>query len=92
MSQEDVIPVAAQLNLTFVRLRIYESHDGGLILGNHKSRAETARRLLARYTNESFRQPEQLRSWFEENKDRIYFTDVGGYKFLVVPQGYLTKK
>ncbi len=32
------------------------------------------------------------RNWFEQNKDRVYFTDVGGYKFLVVPQGYLDKK
>ncbi|MBL7187699.1 MAG: hypothetical protein ISS70_15360 [Phycisphaerae bacterium] len=54
--------------------------------------AETARRLLARYTNQSFGEPERWQSWFEENKDRIYFTDVGGYKFLVVPQGYLDTK
>lgn len=57
-----------------------------------ESHAETARRLLARYTNESFSEPEQWQSWFDENKDRIYFTDVGGYKFFVVPQGYLDKK
>ena len=55
------------------------------------SHAETARRLLARYTNQTFQTPQQWQSWFEENKDRIYFTDVGGFKFLVVPQGYLDK-
>jgi hypothetical protein len=54
--------------------------------------AETARRLLSRYTDQTFRTPEQWQSWFEENKDRIYFTDVGGYKFLVVPQGYSDEK
>jgi hypothetical protein len=56
------------------------------------SHAEIARRLLARYTSESFSQPEQWQLWFDENKDRIYFTDVGGYKFLVIPPGYLDKK
>lgn len=54
--------------------------------------ANTARLLLTRYTNESFQRAEQWQSWFESNKDRIYFTDVGGYKFLVVPPGYLDKK
>ncbi len=54
-----------------------------------ESHAETARRLLARYTSESFSEPEQWQSWFDENKDRIYFTDVGGYKFFVVPERYL---
>ncbi|GAG38064.1 unnamed protein product, partial [marine sediment metagenome] len=57
-----------------------------------ESHAETARRLLSRYTSESFSEPEQWQSWFDENKDRIYFTDVGGYKFLVIPPGYLDKK
>ena len=56
-----------------------------------EAHAETARSLLARYTNQSFQTPEQWWSWFERNKDRIYFTDVGGYKFLVVPEGYLDK-
>ncbi len=51
--------------------------------------SETARSLLARYTDQSFREPEKWQSWFEQNKERIYFTDVGGYKFLVVPEGYL---
>ena len=52
-------------------------------------RAETARRALTRYTCESFDAPQQWRQWFEENKDRIYFTDIGGYKFLVMPKDYL---
>jgi hypothetical protein len=53
---------------------------------------ETARNLLSRYTNQSFREPEKWQSWFERIKERIYFTDVGGYKFLVVPEGYLDEK
>jgi hypothetical protein len=54
-----------------------------------KNRAETARKLLTRYTDQSFEEPEKWQSWFKNNKERIYFTDVGGYKFLVVPEGYL---
>jgi hypothetical protein len=57
-----------------------------------EAHAETARSLLARYTNQPFQQPDQWQSWFEQNRDRIYFTDVGGYKFLVVPEGYLDEK
>jgi hypothetical protein len=51
--------------------------------------ADTARSLLARYTNESFQVAEQWQSWFENNKDSIFFSDVGGFKFFVVPKGYI---
>ena len=53
-------------------------------------RAATAKKLLGRYTECSFETPTQWRQWFDENKNRIYFTDTGGYKFKVVPEGYLT--
>jgi hypothetical protein len=53
--------------------------------------APAARKLLARYTRESFQSPEEWQSWFKKNHDRIYFTDVGGYKFLVRPEGYLAR-
>jgi hypothetical protein len=52
--------------------------------------ASGARKALKRYTRESFETPQEWRMWFEKSRDRIYFTDVGGYKFLVVPQGYPT--
>jgi hypothetical protein len=55
-------------------------------------RAATAGQMLARYTDRSFKTPPQWRQWFEENKDRIFFTDVGGYKFQVAPPGYITGK
>ncbi len=54
-----------------------------------REQAEAARRLLKRYTTESFREPGQWQAWLDENRDRIYFSDVGGYKFRVVPEGYL---
>lgn len=48
--------------------------------------AETARLLLARYTDG------HTTFDFKNGRDRIYFTDVGGYKFMVVPEGYLGDK
>ena len=51
-----------------------------------KTHAETARRLLDRYTDG------HTTFDFQNGRDRIYFTDVGGYKFKVVPEGYLTTR
>ena len=51
--------------------------------------ADNAWLLLARYTNQSFESPEQWQSWFENNKESIFFSDVGGYKLFVVPKGYI---
>jgi hypothetical protein len=53
---------------------------------------DTARVLLTRYTNESFQSPEQWQSWFQDNKNRIFFSDVGGFKFFVVPKEYIESK
>ena len=54
--------------------------------------AATARKLLGRYTDLSFETRSPWQEWFDENKGRIYFTDAGGYKFLVVPQGYMVPR
>lgn len=51
-----------------------------------ESRREIARRLLDRYTDG------QTTFDFQNGRDRIYFTDVGGYQFKVVPEGYLVAK
>ncbi|MBN1346460.1 MAG: hypothetical protein JXQ73_27475 [Phycisphaerae bacterium] len=51
--------------------------------------APAAKRVLARYVAVSLDSPEAWKKWFDENRDRIYFTDIGGYKFRVVPKGYL---
>ena len=50
--------------------------------------AATAKRLLSRYTECSFETSQQWRQWLDENKDRLFFSDVGGYRFFVVPDGY----
>ncbi len=54
--------------------------------------AGTAKKLLSRYTDQSFETPQQWRQWFDESKDRLYFTDTGGYKFKVAPEGYRAAK
>ena len=48
--------------------------------------AQTARRVLERYTDS------RTTFDFKNGRDRIYFTDVGGYKFMVVPEVYLAGK
>jgi hypothetical protein len=46
---------------------------------------ERALRLLARYTQENFTTAGQWRAWLEANRGRLFFSDVGGYKFFVNP-------
>ena len=48
-------------------------------------RTDTAFRILKRYTTESFGDAQRWRSWLRENRNRIFFTDAGGFKFLVAP-------
>ena len=79
-------------SLGFESNRKIETLEKLIALFNDDTKADTAKLLLKRYTNESFQTPQQWQSWFDDNKDRIFFTDFGGYKFLVVPEGYLDTK
>jgi hypothetical protein len=47
---------------------------------------DLARRIMQRYTMESFSGTESWRTWLDTNRDRLFFTDTGGYKFLVAPE------
>lgn len=49
---------------------------------------EKGKLLLRRYTVESFATPGEWQAWFEANRERIYFSDFGGFKFRVIPKGY----
>jgi hypothetical protein len=51
---------------------------------------ELARRILQRYTNELFVDTKEWRDWLEKNRQRLFFSDFGGYKFYVAPQGKRT--
>jgi hypothetical protein len=46
-------------------------------------RPDLALRILKRYTTEGFSDAKQWRSWLAANRHRLFFTDVGGFKFLV---------
>jgi hypothetical protein len=50
---------------------------------------EVARHLLERYTDEAMMTKAAWQEWLEKNRERMYFSDFGGYKFGVVPEGYL---
>jgi hypothetical protein len=71
--------------------RVYLTLQRLIELLDDEQNAQTARKLLRRYTIESFEQPAEWRKWLIENRDRLYFSDVGGYKFRVVPKGYLDR-
>jgi DsbC/DsbD-like thiol-disulfide interchange protein len=49
-------------------------------------RTDLARRILKRYTTESFPDPKSWESWLSANRNCLYFTDVGGFKFMVAPE------
>ena len=46
-------------------------------------RVAKARRILTRYTLCRFATPAEWRAWFEANKSRLFFTEGGGWVFLV---------
>jgi hypothetical protein len=46
---------------------------------------DLALRLLKRYTQERFETASQWRIWLNANRGRLFFSDVGGYKFYVAP-------
>jgi hypothetical protein len=52
-------------------------------------RSELARRLLERYTTERFTDAARWRRWLEANRRRLFFTDTGGFKFLVAPESLI---
>jgi hypothetical protein len=44
---------------------------------------EKAKRILDRYTLVDYKTAGEWRSWYEKNKSRIFFTETGGYYFMV---------
>jgi hypothetical protein len=52
-------------------------------------RPDLARRLLERYTTERFADATAWRKWLETNRRRLFFTDTGGFKFLVAPESLI---
>lgn len=44
---------------------------------------ELAKRILVRYTNEDFASAKEWTNWLKKNKSKLFFTEAGGYKWLV---------
>ena len=48
--------------------------------------AELALRVLKRYTSERFADAKDWKAWLEKNRAQLFFTDTGGFKFIVAPR------
>lgn len=46
---------------------------------------ERAKRILQRYTYESFNNAKQWREWYQKNHKRLFFSEVNNYKFDLAP-------
>lgn len=42
-----------------------------------------AQRILERYTTQKFEHPKDWKKWLDKNRDRLFFSDTGGYKFHI---------
>ncbi len=51
----------------------------------NNEQAELAQKLLERYTTEKYTTAKQWKKWFKKNKQKLFFTERGGYKWLVNP-------
>jgi hypothetical protein len=69
--------------------RKVELLDKCVALLERGEQADTALRILKRYTTESFADAKQWRSWLSENRSRLFFSDAGGFKFLVAPESLI---
>lgn len=53
-------------------------------------KVELAQRILKRYTNERFTDAKEWKDWLEKNRERLFFSDVGGFRFYVAPKAKQT--
>ena len=50
-----------------------------------------AHRLLERYTTEKFATAKEWKNWYETNKKNLFYTEAGGFKFMVNTYGQTPK-
>lgn len=48
-------------------------------------RTEVAQTLLTRYTKQSFETAKEWSNWLGQNREKLYFSEGDGYKFIVIP-------
>lgn len=53
---------------------------------------DLARRLLTRYTDQTFEDASAWRAWLDAHRDRLFFSESGGYKFHVAPASLVPPK
>jgi hypothetical protein len=75
--------VDEDVKLLGVSNRRVELLDRCVAMLERNDRPELARSVLTRYTDEVFRTPSEWRTWLDQNRDGLFFSDVGGYKFFV---------
>ena len=68
--------------------RKLESLKKLIALRDDPAKKELAGKILKRYLDAAVT-PETAKQWLTDNRDRIFFTDLGGYKFMAAPKGYL---
>jgi hypothetical protein len=66
--------------------RRVELLDKCISMLEQRDRSDKARRILKRYTTEDFSDAKGWRTWLDANRGRLFFSDVGGFKFLVAPE------
>lgn len=71
---------AQQLGVSNRKIAILEKCIGLLETGKDTA---MAMRVLKRYTMEQFTTASEWRAWLTANKDRLFYTESGGFKFMV---------
>jgi hypothetical protein len=71
---------AQSLGLSNRRVEIL---DRCVSMWEHSDRPDFARRLLKRYTDQSFPTAPEWRKWLDQNRSKLFFSDVGGYRFFI---------
>ena len=69
--------------------RRVELLDKCVALLENGKQADTALRILRRYTNANCPDAKHWRSWLLENRNRLFFSDVGGFQFLIAPESLI---
>ncbi|GAA3617501.1 hypothetical protein Q4Q39_00255 [Flavivirga amylovorans] len=57
--------------------------DKAISMLENNEETEKAYRILLRYTLEDFKTAKQWRDWFNQNKYNMFFTEMGGYVWLI---------
>jgi hypothetical protein len=50
---------------------------------NHNDRPDLALRVLKKYTTENFETSKEWGNWLSKNKNKLFFTETDGYRFMV---------